>query len=183
MTVSHVLAAAAARENVQVLLYEGTGISQRGGSVLSFVRFGEVYSPKIPIGGADTLISLEVSEISSIINYLKPQGQIWANSGTVLDYYTKLNPDLYPSQEEIIKMVHLKTTQLFMIPAGRLAQEAGSAQAMNMTMLGAFSTRNSVLNIDSIAWAIEESSKKFAKENLNAFWKGHEFAKNVGIAE
>ncbi|MGB6340765.1 MAG: 2-oxoacid:acceptor oxidoreductase family protein [Candidatus Aminicenantaceae bacterium] len=183
MTVSQVLAAAAAHENVQVLVFEGTGISQRGGGVFSFVRFGESYSPKIPIGGADALISLEISEIIRIIKYLKPQGQIWTNSGTIHGYYTKLRPELYPMEDKIKEMTRLKTDHLYMIPARRLAQEAGSAQAVNMTMLGAFSSENSILNMDSITRAIEESSKKFAEVNLKAFWNGYNFAKNEGIPE
>jgi len=183
MTVSQVLAAAAAHENVQVLVFEGTGISQRGGGVFSFVRFGESYSPKIPIGGADALISLEISEIIRIIKYLKPQGQIWTNSGTIHGYYTKLRPELYPMEEKIKEMTRLKTDHLYMIPARRLAQEAGSAQAVNMTMLGAFSSENSILNMDSITRAIEESSKKFAEVNLKAFWNGYNFAKSEGMSE
>jgi len=183
MTISQVLAAAAAHENVQVLVFEGTGISQRGGGVFSFVRFGESYSAKIPIGGADALISLEISEISRIIHYLKPQGQIWANSGTIHGYYTKLRPELYPMEEKIKEMTRLTTDHLYMIPARRLAQEAGSAQAVNMTMLGAFSSVNSILNMDSITRAIEESSKKFAEVNLKAFWKGYNFAKHEGMSE
>jgi indolepyruvate ferredoxin oxidoreductase beta subunit len=180
MTVSQVLAAAAAHENVEVVVFEGTGISQRGGGVYSFVRFGESYSPKIPIGGADALISLEVSEITRIIHYLKPQGQIWANTGTTHSYYTKLRPELYPMEEKIKEMTRLKTNHLYMIPALHLALEAGSAQAINMTMLGAFSSANPILNMDSITWAIEESSKKYAEVNLKAFWKGYDFAKNEG---
>lgn len=183
MTVSQVLAAAAAHENVQVLVFEGTGISQRGGGVFSFVRFGESYSPKIPIGGADALISLEISEISRIIHYLKPQGQIWANSGIIHGYYTKVRPELYPMEEKIKEMTRLKTNHLYMIPARQLAQEAGSAQAVNMTMLGAFSSVNSILNMDSITWAIEESSKKFVEVNLKAFWNGYNYAKNEGMSE
>jgi Pyruvate/2-oxoacid:ferredoxin oxidoreductase gamma subunit len=70
-----------------------------------------------------------------------------------------------------------------MIPASRLAQEAGSAQAVNMTMLGAFSSENPILNRDSIIWAIEESSKKFSEVNLKAFWSGYNFAKNEGKTE
>lgn len=177
MTVSQVLAAAAVRENIQVLLFEGTGISQRGGSVFSFARFGESYSPKIPIGGADAIISLEISEIASVLHYLKQQGQVWANSGTIHSYYTKLRPEIYPTKEKIMDMIRLKTSHFHMIPADQLAQEAGSAKAVNMAMLGAFSSSNSFLNTDSITWAIEEISKKFAATNLKAFRGGYEFYK------
>ena len=180
MTVSQILAAAAVRENIQVLLFEGTGISQRGGGVFSFARFGESYSPRIPIGEADAIISLEISEIASVLHYLKQQGQVWANSGTIHSYYTKLRPETYPTKEKIMDMVRLKTSHFYMIPADRLAQEAGSAKAVNMAMLGAFFSSNSFLNTDSITWAIEEISKKFAAENLKAFRNGYEFYKKSG---
>ncbi len=183
MTVSQVFVTAALRKNVQVKLFEGTGISQRGGSVLSFVRFGKSSSPKIPLGRGDAIISLEISEVASVIQYLKQQGQIWTSSGAIHGYYTKLSPELYPIQDDIEAMIRLKTTHLHMIPADRLAQEAGSAQAVNMVMLGAFSSSNSVLNTDSLTWAIEEINKKFATANLNAFWKGYEFAKKERVAE
>jgi len=183
MTVSQVLAAAASRESAQVRLFEGTGISQRGGGVFSFVRLGESYSPKIPLGRGDAIISLEISEIASVIQYLKTEGEVWTNSEAIHGYYSKLRPELYPTHEDIKSMIRLKTTHLYMIPADQLAQEAGSAQAVNMAMLGAFSSRNGLLNTDSITWAIEETSKKFAAVNINAFWKGYEFAKKEGIAE
>ena len=183
MTVSQVLAAAAARENVKVLLFEQTGIAQRGGGVSSFIRFGEAYSPRIPIGSADALISLEISEIASIIHYLKPQGQVWANSGIIHGYYSKLSPELYPKEEKIQQMIRLKTKHLCMVPAHRLAKESGSAQAVNMTMLGAFASGFSLLNVESITGAIEESGKKFIEKNLSAFWKGYEFAKKAWAAE
>jgi len=183
MTVSEVFATAASREGIQVKVFEGTGISQRGGGVFSFVRFGETFSPKIPLGRADAIISLEISEVASIIQYLKSKGQVWANSGTIHGYYTKINPELYPTQEKIKTMIRLKTAHFHMIPADRLAQEAGSAQAVNMVMLGAFSSSDSFLNTNSITWAIEETNKEFASANLNAFWKGYEFAKKERVAE
>lgn len=183
MTVSHVLAAAAAMEKIRVLLFEGTGISQRGGGVFSFVSFGESYSPKIPVGAGDAIISLEVSEIANVLKYLKSQGEVWISSGTVHGYYTKLRPELYPAEEKIKEMIQLKTDHSYVIPAHRLAKEAGSAQAVNMTMLGAFSSAHSLLKTDSITRAIGDSSKKHAETNLRAFWKGYEFMKNEATAE
>lgn len=181
MTISQVLAAAASRESVQVKLFEGTGITQRGGGVFSFVRFGEAYSPRIPVEKADAIISLEISEIANVIHYLKSQGQLWTNSGRIHGYYTKLRPDSYPAQESIEAMIQLKTSHLHIVPANRLAKESGSPQVVNMVMLGAFSSGNSLLKNDSITWAIQEINKKFASSNLNAFWKGYEFAKKEGV--
>ena len=79
-------------------------------------------------------------------------------------------------------MIRLKATHLYMVPADLLAQEAESARAVNMVMLGAFSGSNSFLNTDSVTWAIEETNKKFVVANLNAFWKGYEFVKKERVA-
>jgi indolepyruvate ferredoxin oxidoreductase beta subunit len=175
MTLLQVLAGAAFRDDVPIKNFEGTGITQRGGGVFGFVRLGESYSPKIPVGEADAIISLEISEIANVIHYLKPQGQVWANSEKIHGYYTRLHPELYPLQEKIEELVRLKTSFLRLVPASRLAHEAGSPQAVNMVMLGAFSRDNTFLRLDSITGVIEEGNKKFAASNLEAFWKGYRF--------
>lgn len=182
MTIAQVLAAAASREGIQVRYFEGTGMTQRGGGVFSFVRLGETYSPRIPAGKADAIISLEISEVASVLHYLKPQGQIWANSQRTHGYYTKLHPELYPSQEKLEAMVRSKTIHLHIIPANRLAEAAGSVQAVNMVMMGAFLGGNSMLQNDSVTPAIEESNPKFASSNLEAFWKGYWFVKKEKAA-
>ena len=175
MTISQVLATAAHREGIQVKFFEGTGMTQRGGGVFSFVRLGEAYSPRIPLGKADVLISLEISEIASVIHYLKPQGEIWTNSGRIHGYYTKLHPDLYPPQEKLESLMRLKTPYLYIIPADQLARESGSSQAVNMVMMGAFRAGSSLLKAESVTQAIEEANPKFARPNLEAFWKGYSF--------
>jgi indolepyruvate ferredoxin oxidoreductase beta subunit len=144
------------------------------------VRFGDTYSAKIPVGEADAILCLEISEIASVIHYLKPEGEIWTNTGRIHGYYTKLRPELYPTQEEIEGLARLKTSHLYALPAERLALEAGSPQAVNMVMLGAFSSGNSLLKIESITWAIEEGNRRFVAANLEAFQKGYEFAKKRG---
>lgn len=180
MTISRILAAAASEEDIPVKLFEGTGITQRGGGVFCFIRFGESYSPKISAGKADTIICLELSEMANVIHLLKPHGHIWTNSGTIHGYYSKLHPGLYPSQESIEEMIGEITSHLYIIPADRLAAEAGSLQAVNMLMLGAFSGGNVFPKSDSITRAIKETYTQFASSNLEAFQKGYEFSKNEG---
>jgi indolepyruvate ferredoxin oxidoreductase beta subunit len=182
MTISQVLATAAHREGIQVKLFEGTGITQRGGGVFGFVRLGESYSPRVPIGRADALISLEISEVASVLHYLKPRGEVWTNSGRSHGYYSKLDPRLYPSQEKIEGFIHLRTPHLYVIPAGELAREAGSPQAVNMVMMGAFLYGSPLLKAESVTQAIEETNPKFAKLNLEAFWKGYSYIKREKAA-
>jgi len=177
MTVSEVLALAAARENMPVSVFEGTGIAQRGGPVFGFVRLGRVYSPKIPLGHADVIIGLEISEVGSMLPYLRNQGEVWLSSGRVDGYHTKLRPSIYPSRETIESVIRKKTSHLHIIPAERLAREAGSPRAVNMVMLGAFMSQNNVVGSDSVIWAIEHVSPKFASSNVKAFRKGMAFGR------
>jgi len=182
MTIAKVLATAASREGVEVKYFEGTGMTQRGGGVFSFVRFGETYSPRIPPEKAEAIISLEISEIISVLHYLKPRGEIWSNSEKIHGYYTKLHPELYPSQERLEEVVRSKTPYLHLVPANDLAQAAGSAQAVNMVMMGAFLGANPLFRTDSVTAAIEETNPKFASSNLEAFWKGYRFIRKEKAA-
>ncbi len=179
MTLLQVLAGAASKDHIPVRTFEGTGITQRGGGVFGFVRLGQSFSPKIPVGTADVIIGLELSEIVSVIHYLKPSGEVLANSGKIHGYYTRLTPELYPDQEKIETLVKMRTPRLHLLPAVHLAQEAGSSQAVNMVMLGAFCKTNSFLKLESVTQAIEESNEKFANSNLEAFQRGYNFLETV----
>ncbi len=175
MTLLQVLALAASKDSIPVKYFEGTGITQRGGGVFGFVRLGPSHSPRIPVGEADAIVSLELAEIVSVIHYVRPSGQVWGNSERVHGYYTKLHPESYPFQEKIEALVRMRTPCLHLLPASRLAEEAGSPQAVNMVMLGAFCRKIGVLRLDSVTGSIGEASKKFAASNLEAFWKGYSF--------
>jgi len=175
MTISQVLATAASRDGIPVKLFEGTGLTQRGGGVYGFVRLGETFGSRIAVGAADAIVSLEISEIASVLHYLRPEGEVWTSSGRIDGYYSKLQPDLYPPQQRIESMVRLKTPHLNVIPADRLAQEAGSVQAVNMVMMGAFLSGNALLKTESVQWAIQKNNPRFAATNLEAFLKGYRF--------
>lgn len=182
MTIAQVLALGGLRQGWRVKIFEGTGMTQRGGGVFSFVRFGEAFSPKIPLGQADVLISLEPSEILNVIRFLKPQGAVWMESERIHGYYSKLSPHLYPSEEKLKALIRVRTNQRFVVPARELARQSGSPQAANMVMLGAFLAHSELLRADSIVQAIEEVNEKFAPSNLEAFWKGYGFMKREKAA-
>jgi Pyruvate/2-oxoacid:ferredoxin oxidoreductase gamma subunit len=80
-------------------------------------------------------------------------------------------------------MVGRRTPDLHVIPADRLAQEAGSPQALNMVMLGAFSRHNALLKTESLIWAIQQTNNRFLASNLAAFWKGNGFSQQEGPME
>jgi len=181
MTASHVLALAASREGISVKTFEGTGMAQRGGRVSGFVRLGGTRSPKIPMGGADAIIGLEISEVLGVLPYLKGDGKVWVSSRRVDSYHTKLRPSVYPTLEKIEAVIRGVTHHLHIIPAEHLAREADSPRSVNMVMIGAFVSAEKVLTHDSIAWAIHRVNRKFASSNLRAFWKGSEFVSREGV--
>jgi indolepyruvate ferredoxin oxidoreductase beta subunit len=176
MTVCEVLAAAALHQGLEVSLFEGTGLTQRGGGVFGFVRFGKTHGSKIPLGEADGLISLEMSEVSRVIGYLKHGGEVWMNSARIPGFYTKLDPVVYPTQKSLETLVRIRTSRLHIIPADLIARQVGSPQAVNMVMLGAFCRADGLLRRESLVLAIQEASETHAALNLDAFLGGYEFA-------
>jgi indolepyruvate ferredoxin oxidoreductase beta subunit len=169
------MAAAALRQGLDVRIFEGTGLTQRGGGVFGFVRFGKTHSPKIPVGKADGIISLEMSEVSSVIKYLKRGGEVWTNTVRIPGYHTKLCPHSYPTQRSLETLLRMRTSRFHIIHADLLAREVGSPQAANMVMLGAFCRANGLLKRESLIVAIQEASPNHAVVNLNAFSRGYEF--------
>ena len=84
-----------------VKMSEIHGMSQRGGSVSSQVRYGEkVYSPVIEIGGADILVSFEKMEALRWLEYLKPEGKIVVNNYRIDSIPVLTGKVIYKEKEE-----------------------------------------------------------------------------------
>ena len=157
-----------------VKMSEIHGMSQRGGSVSSQVRYGEnVQSPVIEIGGADILVSFEKMEAMRWLKYLKPEGKIVVN-----DYEIDSMPILsgkvdYPSQiiEELKGKVH--TT---VVDAAKYAKELGNPKVMNVILLG---TLIKAMGLEDINWnkIIKDNVKpKFVALNIKAIEVGMSLA-------
>lgn len=118
-----------------VKMSEIHGMSQRGGSVSSQVRYGEkVESPVIEIGGADILVSFEKMEALRYLNYLKTDGKVVVN-----DYEINSMPILsgkanYPENAVEILSSKVKTV---VIDAAEEAEKLGNSKVMNIILLGA----------------------------------------------
>lgn len=157
-----------------VKMSEIHGMSQRGGSVSSQVRYGEkVQSPVIELGGADILVSFEKMETLRWLKYLKPSGKVVVN-----DYQINSMPILngkfdYPEgiNEDLIELTGAK-----IFNAADMAKELGNAKVMNVILLG---TLVKAMGITDVNWenVIRNNVKpKFVELNLIAFKKGMEIA-------
>lgn len=133
---SDVLAKVAAASGFDVTLAEVHGMSQRGGSVDTVVRFGEhVYSPTIDPGGADHLVSFELLEAARWVHWLKPGGRLVVNNRTIAPLPVLIGEWGTPTGIEAA----LAYEGAIFLDAEELACEAGSPKSANIVLMGALS--------------------------------------------
>ncbi|MCL6472129.1 MAG: indolepyruvate oxidoreductase subunit beta [Firmicutes bacterium] len=122
-----------------VKMAEIHGMSQRGGSVNTMVRFGSrVYSPVIEKRKADFILAFEQLEALRWADYLKPGGVLIMNTEKIKPLPVLIGNDDYP--EDIEGMLRQKGIEVIKIDANKLAEEAGSKKAANVVLLGCLAT-------------------------------------------
>ena len=123
-----------------VKVSEVHGMSQRGGSVVTYVRFGEkVYSPVIDKGEADYIVSFELLEAARYIDYLKPEGHIVVNTQQIDPMPVITGAAQYP--ENLLEKMQSSGAQVDAFDALAIANEAGSSKAVNIALMGKLSKR------------------------------------------
>jgi indolepyruvate ferredoxin oxidoreductase beta subunit len=118
------------------------GMSQRGGSVVTYVRYsGNVASPIIDVGGAHIIVSFELLEAARWLNYLAPGGRVVTNTQTIAPMPVITGAAEYPEGlvEKIAEALKEVGGKLDAIDALGLAESAGSARAVNIVMMGRLS--------------------------------------------
>ncbi len=178
LTASELLSKVAMEAGLDAKKSEVHGMSQRGGSVVSHVRFGKkVYSPLVEKGSCEILLSFEKAEALRWVHYLKMNGaKVVINDLEIVPTTVSLKLDTYPQNvEDIIK--EKAGAEVIIVPATELAKQAGDARTANTVLLGCISK---YLPFDVQLWekVISESVKKDTVEvNLKAFHLGRDFVK------
>ena len=146
-------------------------MSQRGGSVVTYVRYGDrVYSPIIDKGEADYILSFELLEAARYAEFLAPAGKIITNSRETMPMPVITGAMAYP--EHIIEKLQACGTDIDGFVAQSLAEEAGSVKAVNLVLLGRLSRDFGFAEEEWMA-AIEKSvPAKFLEMNKKAFLLG-----------
>lgn len=164
----HVLLA----QGYDVKVSEVHGMSQRGGSVVTYVRFGEkVYSPVIDKGEADFIISFEKLEAARWLEYLKPGGQIIVNTQEVEPMPVITGAAEYPTQ--LVEKMQAAGAKVDAADFLAVAEEAGSPKAVNIALMGRFSTYFPEISDEEWQKAIEACvPTKFLELNKKAFEMG-----------
>ena len=147
------------------------GMSQRGGSVVTYVRFGDkVYSPIIDKGEADFIVSFEMLEAARYTEFLKPDGKIIANTQQINPMPVITGAVEYPA--ELSEKIKAAGIDLVAVDALSLAEQAGSSKAVNIVLMGILSK---YFDFSEDEWnkAIESSvPEKFLELNKKAFALG-----------
>jgi len=147
------------------------GMSQRGGSVVTYVRFGDnVYSPVIDKGEADYIVSFELLEAARWTEYLKPDGKIIVNTQRINPMPVIIGAAQYP--EDLVGKMRSAGIDVDAFDALSLAEQAGSAKAVNIVLMGHLS-KYFDFNREEWLEAIEQSvPAKFLELNKTAFTLG-----------
>lgn len=159
------------KEGYDVKVSEVHGMSQRGGSVVTYVRFGDkVYSPIIDKGEADFIVSFEQMEAARYLPYLRENGRIVTNTERIEPMPVTRGAAAYP--ENLIAKLEEKGAVVDAMDCLTLAEEAGSSKAVNIVLMGRLSK---YFDIPAEKWqqAIEALvPEKFRDVNLKAFELG-----------
>lgn len=170
---SRILGTVLVEGGYDVKVSEVHGMSQRGGSVVTYVKYGEkVYSPVIEKGEADLILSFEELEAARWLPYLKKGGKLITNTQQINPMPVITGAARYP--ENITEKLRAAGTGVDAVDALRLAEKAGSSKAVNVVLMGVLS-RN--MEFDESVWnkAIEACVPAKALEiNRKAFAMGRE---------
>ncbi len=154
-----------------VKVSEVHGMSQRGGSVVTYVKYGDaIYSPIIDKGEADIILAFEMLEAYRALPYLKKEGKIIANTQQINPMPVITGAAAYPA--DIDKKLSSVVSCEF-VDALSLAKQAGNIKAVNVVLIGVFAKKS---GIDYDKW-IEVIKKtvpaKLLDINLKAFELGY----------
>lgn len=145
---SEILAEALMLAGFDVKKSEIHGMSQRGGSVVSHVRFGrEVFSPTVPEGEGDILFGFELLEAYRFLSLLHPGAKVVVNDYRIAPPSVLLGQNSYP--DDLAARIRKRFPDFLLVDGIALAQEAGDVRAANTVLLGAVSRR---LHIAAEIW-------------------------------
>lgn len=155
-----------------VKVSEVHGMSQRGGSVVTYVRYGErVFSPVIDKGEADIIISFEELEAARWLEYLKPGGRIITNTQQIEPMPVITGVMEYPA--DIVSKMEAKGAKVDSLDFLKLAEEAGNSKAVNICLMGRFSKYLPDISEELWQEALEKNvPAKFLELNKKAFTLG-----------
>ena len=172
---SNILSEVGMRAGFDVKKSDVLGLSVRGGSVLSHVRWGrEVASPVVPQGSMNYLLAFEPLEALRGLHLMNRNARVLCNAQPVPPVSVSSGDLSYPTMESIEQKLAKETASVQFVEATKLAMNMGNPRVTNVIMLGAFST---LFEIDPQVWidvVLDGVPKKHADLNGAAFQAGRD---------
>lgn len=171
---SRILGSVLQSADYDVKVSEVHGMSQRGGSVVTYIKYGDkVYSPVIEQGQADIIISFELLEAARWLSYLKEGGELITNTQKISPMPVITGAAAYP--EDIEKKIKAAGVKLTAVDALSAAEQAGSAKAVNVVLMGVLSKLHDAFDKEVWEKAVEACvPAKVLEINQKAFALGRE---------
>ena len=171
---SRILGEVVMSQGFDVKVSEVHGMAQRGGSVVTYVRYsedGKVSSPVICKGEADYLISFELLEAARWIPFVKIGGSVVTNTQKILPMPVITGQMEYPSN--IVETLQAKNVDICAVDALSIARELGNEKAVNVVLIGVFA-KKSPFSKEAFLNAINKCvPEKFRELNIKAFEAGY----------
>lgn len=168
---SRIIGKTALGEGLDVKISEVHGMAQRGGSVVTFIRFGEkVFEPVVEEGEADVLISFELAEAMRYAHFLKKDGIVIVNDCRIDPMTVVVGEAEYP--ENIVERLKAKH-EVHLAEGNLIAKELGNGKVVNSAVLGAAAK---FIGFDKESWLNVLKSvvpPKTAEINEKAFLRGY----------
>ncbi len=159
------------REGYDVKVSEVHGMSQRGGSVVTYVKFGKkVSSPIIDEGDADLILAFEELEAYRYLPYLKKSGRMICNSQNIDPMPVIIGAKDYP--QEIIEKIQKKDIDIVSVDAAEIALKVGNIRTVNVVLLGVLSKSTDISEEKWIETIKETVPQKALDVNIAAFKAG-----------
>lgn len=168
---SRILGNAVISEGYDVKVSEVHGMSQRGGSVVTYVKYGDkVFSPIIDRGEADMILAFEKLEAARALPYLKEGGTVILNDREIAPMPVITGAAEYP--DGLVDDIAAKA-KVIAIDALSLSLEAGSAKAVNVVLIGVLARSSDISKEVWIQTIKDTVPAKFLELNLKAFELGY----------
>jgi len=169
---SRVLGTVALKKSFDVKVSEVHGMSQRGGSVVTYVKLGEkVHSPLVEKGEADIILAFEQLEALRWLEYLRDGGRMIINDQKIDPMPVITGKAKYP--ENIIQKIQSSYGNVLSLNALDIARQCGNIKAVNMVLIGVMARSTQIEKEVWLQSMKEVIPEKFLEVNLKAFEAGY----------
>ena len=174
---SNLLSEAALASGYDVKKTDTLGMAQRGGSVVSHIRFADrVFSPLVKQGEADIIIAFEKLEAARWSPYLKADGLIIINDLKLPPLSVSLGDERYPDSAELMEIIRERSDNVHLIDGSNRAKELGNARLLNTLLLGYASLFLPLKSLTIKEAIARHLPAKLRQLNLDAFEEGRKEA-------